>query len=251
MSNESHKRAATAAMKPESGKRHLTMQVVAIAIVLSLLVLVAAAWRWTPLNEWLDPQSLISIAENLHDGPYTPLVVACVYVVSAFVMFPVTLLNTVIVIVFGPLVGAGYALGGAALSAAVIYGIGRRLGRKTVRRIAGARVNRLSSRLARRGIMAITVVRLVPIAPYTVVNLVAGASHISFRDFMIGSVLGLAPGITATAIFVDRAAAALKDPGLATIGLFAAVVVLIAAAVIVVRRHLGKTSDAPHAGAGG
>lgn len=235
-------------MQPESGKRHVTMQVAAMAVVLLLLVLMAAAWRWTPLNEWLDPQSLISIAESLHERPDTPLIIACVYVVSALVLFPVTLLNTVIVIVFGPLVGAGYALGGAALSAAVTYGIGRRLGRKTVRRIAGARVNRLSSRLAQRGIMAVTVVRLLPIAPFTVVNLVAGASQISFRDFMIGSVLGMAPGITATAIFIDRAAAALKDPGLATIGLFAAVLILIAAAVIGVRRHLGKTSDARRAG---
>ncbi len=68
---------------------------------------------------------------------------------------------------------------------------------------------------------------------------------------MIGSVLGLVPGITATAIFVDRAAAALKDPGLATIGMFAAVAVLIAAAVILLRRHLATTSDARRAGAGG
>lgn len=227
------------------------MQVVAIAVVLLLLVLVAAAWRWTPLNEWLDPRSLISIAEDLREGSYAPLVVVCVYVVSAVVVFPVTLLNTVIVIVFGPVVGGLYALAGAALSAAVAYWIGRRAGRRMVRRIAGERINRLSSRLARRGITAMALVRLVPIAPYTVVNLVAGASHISFRDFMIGSVLGLAPGITATAIFVDRAAAALKDPGLATIGLFAAVVVLMAAAVIVVRRHLGRASDARRAGASG
>lgn len=251
VSNQSHKRAATVAMKPGNGKRQVTMQVVAIAVVLLLLVLVAAAWRWTPLNEWLDPRSLISIAEDLREGSYAPLVVVCVYVVSAVVVFPVTLLNTVIVIVFGPVVGGVYALAGAALSAAVAYWIGRRAGRRMVRRIAGERINRLSSRLARRGITAMALVRLVPIAPYTVVNLVAGASHISFRDFMIGSVLGLAPGIAATAIFVDRAAAALKDPGLATIGLFAAVVVLMAAAVIVVRRHLGRASDARRAGASG
>ena len=213
-------------------------------------MLAAAAWRWTPLNEWLDPQSLISVAEDVRGKRYAPVAVLCVYVASAFVVFPVTLLNTVIVIVFGPFAGAIYALAGAALSAAVMYGIGRGLGRKTVRRIAGARVNRLSRDLAQRGIMTVAAVRLVPVAPYTLINLVAGASHIGFRDFMIGSTLGLTPGITATAIFIDRAAAALTDPGLATIGLLAAVVIFIAAAVIVLRRHLGRTSSAPRAGAG-
>ena len=36
--------------------------------------------------------------------------------------------------------------------------------------------------------------RIVPVAPFTVVNLVAGASHISFRDFALGTLLGMLAG---------------------------------------------------------
>ena len=36
---------------------------------------------------------------------------------------------------------------------------------------------------------------LVPIAPFTVVNLVAGASGISMFDFFVGTLLGMLPGL--------------------------------------------------------
>ncbi len=38
-------------------------------------------------------------------------------------------------------------------------------------------------------------VRLVPVAPFGIVNLVAGASQIRLIDFVLGTVLGMLPGI--------------------------------------------------------
>lgn len=236
MSDRSSERAAREHAHSEAGKRALASVVIALA----LLVLLAAAWRWTPLKEWLDLDSLIAFADRLKSGPWTPLIIGGTYVLAALVMFPVTLLNTVVVIVFGPLAGAGYAIGGASLSAALTYAVGRRLGRDKVRRFAGARLNRLSRRLGQRGLLSMSLVRLVPIAPYTVVNLVAGASHIGFRDFLLGTAIGLAPGITVTAIFVDRAAAAITDPGIVTIGVLVALAAAIILVVFVLRQRLAE-----------
>jgi uncharacterized membrane protein YdjX (TVP38/TMEM64 family) len=42
-------------------------------------------------------------------------------------------------------------------------------------------------------------IRMVPIAPFSIVNVVAGASKLSLRDFMLGTVLGMAPGIAVMA----------------------------------------------------
>jgi hypothetical protein len=71
----------------------------------------------------------------------------------------------------GPLPGFVYGLIGSLSGAALTYGIGHALGRDAVRRLAGSRLNSLSRRLARRGLLA---VRVIPVAPCTVVNLVAG-----------------------------------------------------------------------------
>ena len=210
---------------------------VGIAVGVVLLLALAAAWRWTPLNEWLDIDKLLALSDYLQEGPYTPLAVAAAYLVAAVVMFPVTLLNLLVVMVFGPFFGPAYALGGAAVSATAMYWVGRRLGRDTVRRFAGKRLNSISKRLARQGALAMSVVRLVPIAPFTVVNLVAGASHISFRDYLLGTVIGLAPGITATTLVVNRAAAVLRDPGIMTAVLLGVVAIAVIVGGYFLRRH--------------
>ena len=95
---------------------------------------------------------------------------------------------------FGPLLGLLYALVGALLGAGLSFAIGRGLGREWVRRIASRRLNAINKRLERHGLLAMTVLRLLPIAPFTVVNLVAGASEIRARDYMLGSLFGMAPG---------------------------------------------------------
>ena len=52
----------------------------------------------------------------------------------------------------------------------------------------GPRLNRIRRGIVRRGVLAVAAVRLVPIAPFTVVNLVAGASRIPLLDFVLGTV---------------------------------------------------------------
>ncbi|MCI3952482.1 MAG: rane protein, partial [Burkholderiales bacterium] len=113
-----------------------------------------------------------------------------------------------------------------------------------VRRLAGARLNRLSKQLARRGIIAIAAVRLLPLAPFTIVNVVAGASHISLRDFLIGTAIGMSPGILATVVFVDRILEAMRNPGAGTFVSLAVVVAILVTLAIVMRRRLASLSAA-------
>ena len=105
-------------------------------------------------------------------------------------LFPVTVLVGVSAILFGPLLGTLYALIGAMISGAATFAIGRRLSRETVRGLAGRRLNDLSRRLGERGLLAIVFVRVVPVGPFSIVNIVAGASHIRWRDFILGTLIG-------------------------------------------------------------
>jgi uncharacterized membrane protein YdjX (TVP38/TMEM64 family) len=69
------------------------------------------------------------------------------------------------------------------------------------------------------------VLRLFPVAPFTVVNLIAGASELRARDYMLGSLIGMSPGIVLMTLFGDRLGAWLRDPNVGNL----AVVVGIAA----------------------
>ena len=154
------------------------------------------------------------------------------------IVVPIMLMVAATGVLFGPLLGALYACAGVILSGVTTYLIGRHLGRETVRRIGGRRLNELSRRLAKRGLLAVFVIRHLPIAPFSIVNVVCGASHLRLRDFVFGTVLGLFPGTIVTVVFVDRAIAAILAPSAWTVALLAGALAFALAVVIFFRRRL-------------
>jgi phosphatidylserine/phosphatidylglycerophosphate/cardiolipin synthase-like enzyme/membrane protein DedA with SNARE-associated domain len=187
-------------------------QVIKVAGVLLILLALAAAWRWTPLSEWINQENLAAWARAIRDHPLAFPGVLGAYVIGGLIMIPVTLLVGVTVMVFSPLWGALYALSGCLLNAWVIYLIGSRLGKQTIRKLAGQRLNRLSRQIAKQGILTVAVIRNIPVAPYTIVNMIAGASHIRLKDYLIGTAIGMLPGILAITLFADRLLHAIQNP---------------------------------------
>jgi uncharacterized membrane protein YdjX (TVP38/TMEM64 family) len=216
-----------------------------VALALVALAGFAAAWRWTPLGDSLALGSLVDIARSFDKSPVAPLAVLAAYVLAGVLVIPVTALIVATGIVFGPLLGAIYALCGALASASVMYWIGRRIGRNTVRRLAGPRLNRITRRLAKKGLIAMIIVRMVPIAPFSVVNAVAGASRLRLRHFLLGTAVGMFPGIVATVVFVDRVAAVITDPGVGTFLMLAAVIGLLLAMALFIHRRLSRAETVP------
>jgi uncharacterized membrane protein YdjX (TVP38/TMEM64 family) len=185
---------------------------ITLASVLIIALLLAASWRWTPLGEWIDLREALARLGSLRGAWIAPLVVTLVYIVAGMMVFPVTLLIIATGVAFGAAYGFLYALLGAEISALVTYAVGQQLGHNTIRNLSNRRVSRVSRRLARQGLLAIITLRVVPVAPFTVINLVAGASHIRFRDYAFGTLLGMAPGALALTLFSDPVVAAIASP---------------------------------------
>jgi phospholipase D1/2 len=176
------------------------------------LVGLAAAWRFTGLSEIADPRKLASLLQGIpRDAGLYPLLLIG-FVVGGLSLFPVTVLVGATAILLDPLPAMLTALTGTQLSALTTYVVGRHLGRERIQRMAGGRLNRISQQLARHGIVSIAVIRNLPIAPFTIVNLVAGASHIRLKDYLVGTLLGMAPGILAVTIFTDQLLGFLREP---------------------------------------
>jgi phospholipase D1/2 len=204
------------------------------AAVVFLLLLVAA-WRITPLADAVDPEWLQRRLGWAQRSVWAPAIVVAVFVAAGLVAFPLLVLIAATAAAFGPVLGATYSAAGALASALVTFGIGLLVGRKTLRDLLGPRLNRVRQRLARRGLLAVAAVRLVPIAPFTVVNLVAGASGIRILDFVLGTVIGLAPGLVLISLLGYQAAAVLLQPSFA--GLTLLVIVLAAWTAITIGVH--------------
>lgn len=208
------------------------------AAYLLILALFAAAWRWTPLRAWLQPSVLESLIARWRGDPAAVFWILGTYMVGGLVAFPVTLLTIATTFVFGPLLGPVYALLGSLSSALTVFALGRALGRDLVRRLIGTRLDRIRRRLSRRGIAVIATVRMFPLAPFSLINLVAGVCQISLRDFVLGTVLGMLPGVLVLALFSHSIIGVATTPGLiASLGLVVTVAGVGFAALAAYRWH--------------
>lgn len=232
-----------AQLVPREAHKPAPRRLIGLGMLALGLALLAVAWRWTPLREWLNLGSLVALARSLEALPFTPVAVIGSYVVAGLMMVPVMLLIAVTGIVFGPVEGSLYATGGTLLSATVSYGLGHWLGRDTVQRMLGARINRLSRRLARQGILAMIVIRMLPVAPFTVVNIVAGTSHIRLRDYLIGTLLGMLPGIAITVTFVHHLAEAIRNPSMGAMAVLATVALTLILLAVGLQKVLRRKDD--------
>jgi phosphatidylserine/phosphatidylglycerophosphate/cardiolipin synthase-like enzyme/membrane protein DedA with SNARE-associated domain len=196
-----------------------------LGVALAAVALILLLWRYAGLHRLAEPGALEGLLADVAANPLAPVVVVVLFVCGGLVGFPVTVLIAATAVSFGAWPGLPYAAAGAMASAAVTYGVGTWLGAGVLRRVLGPRLNRIRRGIARRGILAITAVRLVPVAPFTLVNLVAGALKISLPDYLIGTALGLVPGLAAMSVLGDRLGRIMTDPSLFDLGILVAVVV--------------------------
>ena len=74
--------------------------------------------------------------------------------------------------------------------------------------------------------LAIFALRNMPVAPFTFINVVAGVSHVRFRDFFVGTVAGMAPGIAAMCVMGESIWRLFADPSPGRMALLAGAVLL-------------------------
>lgn len=183
-------------------------------LVLGFFAVLGVLWQWAPVEKWFNIQALTNQAELLQSTPWGLGLVLVGYTIGCVIAFPIIGLIIITALIFDPMVAFAYGLVGTASGAASTYAVGHTLGRDTVKRYtAGSQIERLSLLLAKRGIIAMAMVRWVPVAaPFTVVNMVAGASHIRFWDYMLGTLLGMIPVTLGLTLFADGIVGAFNDP---------------------------------------
>jgi uncharacterized membrane protein YdjX (TVP38/TMEM64 family) len=116
------------------------------------------------------------------------------------------------VLAFGPWKGFVYAMTGVLIAGMASFIPGSFVGRDTVRRVAGKRLRPVTKFMRQRGLIAVTLVRLVPIAPFPVVNLVMSAMRVKLWHFVLGTFIGMLPGMLATTVLSEQLAAMLEEP---------------------------------------
>jgi phosphatidylserine/phosphatidylglycerophosphate/cardiolipin synthase-like enzyme/uncharacterized membrane protein YdjX (TVP38/TMEM64 family) len=204
-------------------------------IVLGIVAL-AAIWRLTPLKEAASPEAAVAWAKAFGAQPWAPWALMLSYTPACLVMFPRPLITLAAVIAFGPVAGFFYSLAGICLSSAATWWMGKHMRRDTVRRIAGPRLDRMAEVLKKHGLLAMTLLRLVPLAPFAVESIVAGAIRMKLWHVVTGTAIGLLPGTLTTTVFGDAIETAVTGSGDVNWWLVGGAAALLAAGAWAVKR---------------
>ncbi len=163
-----------------------------------------------------------------------------VYTVATIILFPDALLSAAAGVLFGPIAGILLVWCGATLGAAAAFLLGRLLSREAMRRLAGDRLDRLNAFLSRRGTVAVLLVRLIPLFPFGVVNYGSALTAVSLRQYLLGTALGMLPGIV---VYVVLGAAVTDPTSPAFLASAGALLVLAACGALAARRITKRTES--------
>lgn len=158
----------------------LLLALVAVGCAVALVVDVPDV---TTLRDWLADAGPAGWAA----------LVACL-ALATLAPVPRTALSLLAGVLAGFWGGLALALSSGVLGAAAGFTLARWLGREAVTRLAGPRLARADAQLSQHGFVAVVTGRLVPVTPFTLVSYAAGLSGIRWRDYLLGSAVGLVPG---------------------------------------------------------
>ncbi len=172
-----------------------------LASLILLIIGLAIAVAFTPLQRVPD-----AIRQLGAWGPVVGIVLGGALLCA---LVPRTAISIACGALFGAIGGGFVGLAGAILGAAATFEIGRALGRDAVASRAGPRWNRLDRWLTRRGLLAVTVVRLLPLAPYGLIGFAYGTTSVRRWPYLGGTLIGATP----SAFTYAAVGAAVVHPG--------------------------------------
>jgi uncharacterized membrane protein YdjX (TVP38/TMEM64 family) len=174
----------------------------------------------------------------LAKGPWALPIAVAAFAVLAFLGAPQVVMIAAAAVVFGPYAGSLYSWIGTFVSALIGFELGRLFGGRLIRDLNSRGVDRFIALVGRNGFMASLIIRLVPAAPFIVVNMAAGTARVRRRDFALGTALGIVPKILLTAFAGGTVKAAFSGGGLLEIALLGLAVAIWVGSVWLARRWL-------------
>ena len=193
------------------------------AVVLVLAGLIAAGLL-------LAPHSARQLRTDL--APFDlwlPVAAIAAYALAVCAFVPGAVLAGASGLLFGAALGTVVAVVSATLGATLAFLLARAGARRPYRALATARVKRWTTRIERRGFLAVMYARLAPGAPFALVSYAAGITRIRLAAFAGATALAAAPRAFAYAALGGNLHNYTSPPALAAIAVLAAMTIVGAA----------------------
>lgn len=128
---------------------------------------------------------------------------ALVYAAAVGFALPASILTLLGGAAFGFWRGVLWVTLGANLGASLAFWLARRLGRAALEGFFGPRLGAFDRISGAAGFQGLLTLRLLPIAPFSLLNFAAGLTTIPWRDYALATVVGILPGTAVYVFFAD------------------------------------------------
>jgi uncharacterized membrane protein YdjX (TVP38/TMEM64 family) len=234
--------------EPPRERAHLPWLEIVLTLVgialLALLVLAVPALRHAALAAVHGETS--EVREQIKSlGAGGPLIIIGLAVVHSVVPYPAEIVNAAAGFAYGFFGGLAIVTVGWMISGLICYWFGTGVARPLLDRWFGAeRFARIEGMVDRGGVTLLIALRLLPIVPFSLISAAEGAAGVPFRRFCWTTAVGFLP-ITALAVYLGTRLEGLHFTDPAVLGTLAAVVVLLLAAHLIIKRSGATDEGAP------
>jgi phospholipase D1/2 len=211
---------------PSGGNRYIQYitrrRVIGTFLFFLTCVIGAIAWKQGFFHEYGSKENLTALFQQVQESRFSVPIAISVYTLCATLFMPVTVLTGVTAIIFGYWYGLVISLAGALFAAAITYGAGNLLDVRKIEWLKGGAFQRVQEHAENSNIVGITFLRMLPIAPYAVVNVILGVLRVPFMVFMLATLFGLLPGKITAVFLADSVGEIWRNPDAKNIAILGA-----------------------------
>ncbi len=131
--------------------------------------------------------------EAMNAGSLGPLVILLTYIAVTIIPFPTAALAVVVGSLYGPVYGSLFVWFCANTASVASFYLGRYFGRHLLSEHEHGWIKKFDAMMHENGFTTVLIMRILYF-PFELVSMGSGMSRISFREYMIASLLGSAPG---------------------------------------------------------
>jgi len=172
-----------------------------IGLFLAVVLAVVLTVFYTDVSQYLSPERLRSYLA--FSGQYAPLIFISAFIAGLFLRIPGFIFIILAAVVFGKLPAIIYSFIAIAAGASLTFFVARFFLRDTVSKMEIRGVKGLNEKIAERGFLTVLFLRLVFVL-MPPLNWVLGITKVKYRDYLLGTLLGVAPAVfTLILVFGD------------------------------------------------
>lgn len=138
------------------------------------------------LNHWLNDFGLVNAS----------LIYIVLYTIRPLIFFPATLLTISSGLIFGPVLGIVFTVIGENFSASFAFALARWFGRSWVASNENEFLAKWEKKLQQNGLVTVLILRMVML-PFDLVNYGCGLTSLKYRDYALGTAIGIMPALIA------------------------------------------------------